>query len=29
MSELDDMGFSKKETHALQQIAHDELAAQH
>ena len=25
----DDMGFSKPQTHALQQIAHDELAAAH
>jgi hypothetical protein len=25
----DDMGFSKPQTHALQQIAHDELAASH
>lgn len=24
----DDLGFSKPQTHALQQIAHDELAAQ-
>jgi len=25
----DDLGFSKPQTHALQQIAHDELAAAH
>ena len=24
----DDLGFSRPQTHALQQIAHDELAAQ-